>query len=188
MLVDDECFQSPLLQAIAYQMHRSGLATLIFNLLTVEEQELEAEALYDDLGLLARRSIGALDWIRQHGLFRNKPLGFFGSRAGAAAVLIAAAERPDTTNAVVTCGGKSELSYMALSRIQAPVLFIAGENDLTGRRVCQQAAGWMRNGALKEVCVIPRAVDLFGERIAHESVMQAATRWFKNHLVETNKG
>lgn len=190
LFVDNESHQHRLYQNIAYNLLSAGVATLTFDLLTKEEQEEDAqrETLYEDIGLLTRRTIGALDWVHQQPAFRKFPLGCFGSRIGAPAALIAAAERPDTVRAVVSCGGHLELGAEALARISAPVLLLVAKFDRTGRLVNQQAMGQLPLGTRKEICLVEGTSNVFEEPQAHETIAQISTEWFKMHLTETTSG
>lgn len=125
---------SPDYLAVAIALQEAGLGTLLFNLLTAEESEVDQHRhhMRSDIGLLARRAIGAADWLSQQPAVRGLKIGFFGSSTGAPAALIVAAERPELAAAVVSCSGLPALSANALARVDAPTLLIAGQ--LNGRK------------------------------------------------------
>src|SRR5262245_35343134 len=122
---------SPRNRYVAQVLRDAGLATLLMDLLTAEE---EAEEMYTahlrfDIGLLAERLIGATDWLRWAAETADFPIGYFGASTGAAAALGAVAERPEVVGAVVSRGGRPDLAGVALTRVRAPTLRIVGGND-----------------------------------------------------------
>ncbi len=119
---------SPRNQFVADVLRQAGLGTLLMDLLTPEEEQedLRTAALRFDIGLLARRLVGAVDWLRGDPRTSSLPVGTFGASTGAAAALIAAAERPDAVAAVVSRGGRPDLAGEALARVAAPTLLIVG--------------------------------------------------------------
>ena len=121
---------SPRNRQVAAALHQAGLATLLIDLLTAEEERVDraTAALRFDIPLLARRLVGASDWLADRPDLKPLPLGYFGASTGAAAALIAAAERPKT-RAVVSRGGRPDLAGDALSAVRAPTLLIVGERD-----------------------------------------------------------
>src|SRR5215216_1640386 len=120
---------SPRNRYVAGTLREAGLATLLVDLLTSEEEEvdLRTRQLRFDIGLLAERLVGATGWLRNEPDTRNLKIGYFGASTGAGAVLVAAAERPDEVGAVVSRGGRPDLAGEALSRVEAPTLLIVGE-------------------------------------------------------------
>jgi predicted O-methyltransferase YrrM len=122
---------SPRNRYVARALHEAGLATLLLDLLTAEEEEVDAITahLRFDIDLLARRLIAAADWLGGNSETANLGIGCFGASTGAAAALIAAAERPTAVGAVVSRGGRPDLAGPALRRVQAPTLLIVGGND-----------------------------------------------------------
>jgi dienelactone hydrolase len=183
------CRMSPRSRLFARELREAGLGTLLFDLLTPEEEETDARAhhLRYDIGLLARRTIGVVDWISQHGLARGLSFGLFGATTGAAAALITAAERPDHIGAVVCRGGRPDLAAAAIDRIQAPVLFLAAQQDQinfeTNRLAHQQIS--TRKPGKSEICIVPGAGPFFEEPTAADFVLRQAVDWFRAHLEDT---
>lgn len=120
---------SPRNRYVARVLREAGLATLLIDLLTAEEEEVDLRTrhLRFDIGLLTERLVGATGWLRDERDTRNLKIGYFGASTGAGAVLVAAAERPDEVGAVVSRGGRPDLAGEALSRVEAPTLLIVGE-------------------------------------------------------------
>lgn len=175
---------SPRNQYLAGEMQAVGLGTMLFDLLTPEEEEMDLRTrhLRFDVSLLARRTIGALDWLSQQEFARGRSIGLFGASTGAAAALIAAAERPEMTGAVVTRGGRVDLAAGALARVEAPVLLIVGQLDIQALEINQQALGQIQSGNPKELRIVPGASQLFEEPGATKSAAQLATDWFERYL------
>jgi putative phosphoribosyl transferase len=174
--------KSPRNRYVAGVLRDAGLGTLLFDLLTAEE---EAEdritgRLRFDIGLLARRLIAATDWLGENDTTRKLSIGYFGASTGAAAALIAAAEKPEVITAVVSRGGRPDLAGRALWRVQAPTLLIVGGNDFQVIRINQQALTELK--AEKELVIIPGASHLFEEPGALEEVARLAASWFTSHL------
>ena len=176
---------SPRNMYVAEELQEAGLATLLFDLLTLEEEEvdLRTRSLRFDIGLLARRTIGAVDWLSQQPVTQSLKLGLFGASTGAAAALIAAAERPELVGAVVSRGGRPDLASMALQRVEAPTLLIVGQLDETVIELNEQALGQMLPDTSKEMYIVPGATHLFEEPGALEFVARLAKDWFTRYLV-----
>ncbi|WP_257451525.1 dienelactone hydrolase family protein [Archangium lipolyticum] len=173
---------SPRNRYVAYSLRMAGLGTLLFDLLT-EDEEVEDEvtaALRFDIDFLARRLGEVTDWVFAHPELMRMRVGYFGSSTGAAAALVAAAERPETIGAVVSRGGRPDLAGGALERVQAPTLFIVGGADDVVLELNQRA--WERLRAPKELEVIAGATHLFPERGALERVAEVAAGWFTRFL------
>jgi putative phosphoribosyl transferase len=173
---------SPRNQFVAGALRRDGLATLLFDLLTLDE---EAEDLISgqqrfDIGLLARRLSGATDWLQANQETRRLKLGYFGASTGAAAALVAAAEKPDLVGAVVSRGGRPDLAAPVLDRVRAPTLLIVGGNDTIVIGMNRQALA--RLNVEKELVIVPGATHLFEEPGALEQVARLAGDWFVRHL------
>ncbi len=173
---------SPRNRYVAQILQQAGLATLLLDLLTSQE---EAADLYTrqyrfDIALLARRLVGVTDWARREAPTVGLPVGYFGASTGAAAALIAAADRPEATRAVVSRGGRPDLAAEALPRVQAPTLLIVGGYDTPvialNREAYQQLPGE------KEMMIVPRATHLFEEPGALEEVARLAKEWFLKYL------
>ncbi|HEU6444329.1 MAG TPA: dienelactone hydrolase family protein [Gaiellaceae bacterium] len=172
---------SPRNRFVAATLNQAGVGTLLMDLLTRDE-ELEDSVtgkLRFDIGLLAERLIAAVDWLRA-GAAASHPLGLFGASTGAAAALVAAAERPDDVAAVVSRGGRPDLAGDALPRVRAPTLLIVGSLDHLVLELNEQALGLLR--AEKELAVVPGATHLFEEPGTLEEVARLATEWFVRHL------
>jgi putative phosphoribosyl transferase len=174
---------SPRNRFVAGALREVGLATLLIDLLTAEEEVVDAETghLRFDIGLLAQRLVGATDWLRQERATAAPAVGYFGASTGAAAALVAAAERPDVIGAVVSRGGRPDLAGEALGRVRAPTLLVVGGNDapvigLNWKAMQQLAA------AEKDLVIVPGATHLFEEPGALEEVARLAADWFVRHL------
>jgi putative phosphoribosyl transferase len=172
---------SPRNRRVAEHLQRAGLGTLLMDLLTADEEQLDLHTreLRFDIGLLARRLVGAVDWLaaRFGGELR---VGLFGASTGAAAALVAAAERPDRVAAVVSRGGRPDLAGPALERVTAPTLLIVGGADTHVLALNRQAAG--RLTARHRLEVVPGAGHLFEEPGALDQVARLAATWFSTCL------
>lgn len=173
---------SPRNHAVANVLARAGLSTLLMDLLTTQEEavDLRTRHLRFDVGLLGRRVIATIDWLAADPSVGQLPVGCFGASTGAAAALIAAAERPARVGAVVSRGGRPDLAARALRRVTAPTLLIVGGNDVEVLRLNQQALGLLKGEARLEV--VPGATHLFEEPGALERVAVMARDWFLAHL------
>ena len=173
---------SPRNRYVAATLREAGLATLLVDLLTSEEEELDLRTrqLRFDIGLLAERLVGATDWIAQNPDTRNLPVGYFGASTGAGAALAAAAERPEEVGAVVSRGGRPDLAGDSLSRVQAPTLLIVGGNDIPVIGMNREAMEQMH--VEKELEIVPGATHLFEEPGALEEVARLAADWFVHYL------
>ena len=122
---------SPRNRFVAGMLNDASLATLLFDLLTLDEQQVDdlSGQLRFDIDLLSGRLISVLDWLRQSGIVPRLSLGLFGASTGAAAALVAAAARPDIVSAVVSRGGRPDLAGQSLRAVKAPTLLIVGGND-----------------------------------------------------------
>jgi dienelactone hydrolase len=169
-------------RAVAGVLVRAGLATLLMDLLTPQEEavDLRTRHLRFDIPLLARRVIASIDWLAADATARDLPVGCFGASTGAAAALIAAAERPERVGAVVSRGGRPDLAREALGRVHAPTLLIVGGNDPDVLRLNEQALAALGGEARLEV--VPGATHLFEEPGALERVAALARDWFLEHL------
>ena len=171
---------SPRNQFVAEILRRNGTATLLFDLLTPEEEASSGRRLVFNIPLLAQRLIDATRWLARRAETRHLGIGYFGASTGAAAALIAAAELGATVDAVVARGGRPDLAGEALPRVNAPTLFIVGGKDepvLTWNRQAYE-----RLTCAKELHVIAGATHLFEEPGALEEVARLASHWFRHHL------
>jgi dienelactone hydrolase len=173
---------SPRNRLVAGELQQAGLATLLFDLLSAEEERLDARTgeLRFDIGLLARRVVAATDWLCQQDAANGLPIGCFGASTGAAAALVAAAERADAVRAVVSRGGRPDLAGEALPRVRAPTLLIVGGRDEVVLDLNRQAQAQMN--AESELEVVPGATHLFEEPGKLERVAELARDWFARHL------
>lgn len=167
---------------VARALENRGLGTLLLDLLTPEEEEADAvdAHLRFDIALLSRRLGDATDWVRQQKPLRRLPIGYFGASTGAAAALIAAAERPDVVRAVVSRGGRPDLARAVLAQVQAPTLLIVGGNDTDVLRLNQAALA--RLGAVADLTIVLGATHLFEEPGALDEVAEFAGEWFVKYL------
>jgi putative phosphoribosyl transferase len=173
---------SPRNQFVARTLNRAGLGTLLFDLLTPEEEALDVHTREHrfNIDLLAERLVHATKWARQQQEMRDLRIGYFGSSTGGAAALVAAAERPQDVGAVVSRGGRPDLAGDALPRVQAPTLLIVGGNDDIVIELNEMARDQMRCEVKLEI--IPGATHLFEEQGALEQVAKLASDWFLLHL------
>ena len=169
---------------VADQLNQDGFSTLLFDLLTPKEEtgDFQTGDLRFNIDLLAARLVLATDWVREHFRLFDMPFGYFGASTGAAAALLAALRRPYVIKAIVSRGGRPDLAEPALEFIQAPTLFIVGENDRKvadlNRKALQKLAA-----AQKELEIVPGAAHLFEEPGALEKVAHMASGWFQNYLI-----
>jgi pimeloyl-ACP methyl ester carboxylesterase len=133
-----------------------------------------------DIGLLAGRVVGASGWLARNPATAHLPIGYFGASTGAAAALVAAAERPDDVRAVVSRGGRPDLAIPALDRVKAPTLLIVGGADVPVIEMNRQALQYLN--VEKRLEIIPGATHLFEEQGALEEVARLAREWFQQHL------
>jgi putative phosphoribosyl transferase len=172
---------SPRNRFVAGALHEQNLATLLMDLLTPEEEQVDLRSrhLRFDIRLLAERLVTAVDWVR------NQPdappgIGLFGASTGGGAALVAAADRPGQVRAVVSRGGRPDLAGDALVDVSAPTLLIVGGNDLPVIQLNREAMNRMT--AEVQLEIVPRASHLFEEPGALEQVAGLAARWFTRHL------
>jgi dienelactone hydrolase len=173
---------SPRNRAVAGALVEAGLATLLMDLLTPAEEaeDLRTGRLRFDVRLLGERVIGAIDWLASHAAVGELAVGCFGASTGAAAALIAAAERPERVGAVVSRGGRPDLARDALRRVTAPTLLIVGGKDTEVIALNRFAQSLLAGESRLEI--VPGAGHLFGEPGALERVAVLARDWFLEHL------
>lgn len=173
---------SPRNQFVAGVIRRSGLGTLLFDLLTPDEEsaDIYTRHLRFDIGMLARRLVAAANWLKTMRETRDLKLGFFGASTGGAAALVAAAELGETVGAVVSRGGRPDLAGAALPRVMSPVLLIVGGLDSQVITLNRQAYALLR--CEKEMKIVPGATHLFEEPGTLETVADLAAEWFRDHL------
>ena len=173
---------SPRNQFVARKLHEAGLGTLLFDLLTAEEErsEVHTRHLRFDIELLSDRLIGATRWALDEGTSKEACIGYFGSSTGAAAALIAAADLREEVLAVVSRGGRPDLAGDALPRVTAPALLIVGGDDRQVITLNEQA--YDRLQCEKALRIVPGASHLFEEPGALEKVADMAGEWFASRL------
>jgi putative phosphoribosyl transferase len=173
---------SPRNRQVARALREAGLATLLIDLLTPEEEEADLRTghLRFDIGLLAQRLAGATDWLTLNPDTLDLRIGYFGASTGAGAALVAASDRPEAVGAVVSRGGRPDLAGDALSLVKAPTLLIVGGNDAPVIGMNEEAFAQIR--AEKRLEIVPGATHLFEEPGALEEVARLAADWFTHHL------
>ena len=169
-------------RAVATVLNRAGFATLLLDLLTRDEEEIDAHTahLRFDVALLARRLAAATDWLASEPATAPRLVGYFGASTGAAAALIAAADRPGVT-AVVSRGGRPDLAGSALRHVRAPTLLIVGGADVPVIHLNRQARARMRPDVEVRLEIVPGATHLFEETGALGIVANLAMEWFRLH-------
>jgi putative phosphoribosyl transferase len=173
---------SPRNQFVACTLSRAGLGTLLFDLLTPEEETLDIYTREHrfNISLLAERLVHVTKWAEQQEETRDLRIGYFGSSTGGAAALVAAADLPQDVGAVVSRGGRPDLAGDALPKVQARTLLIVGGNDDIVIELNEMARDQMRCEVKLEI--IPGATHLFEEPGALEQVAKRASDWFSLHL------
>jgi len=173
---------SPRNRFVAEKLQECGLATLLIDLLTSEEEAVDARTahLRFDIGLLAERLVRATDWLEENAATSGMKVGYFGASTGGGAALVAAAERPSAVGAVVSRGGRPDLAGAALSCVKAPTLLIVGGDDGPVIRMNEEALAELR--CEKRLEIVPGASHLFEEPGTLDQVASLAGEWFRDHL------
>lgn len=173
---------SPRNQFVARTLNEAGLGTLLFDLLTQEEEavDLRTGEHRFNISLLAERLLHATKWAKRQQQVGDLRVGYFGSSTGGGAALVAAAELPGDVAAVVSRGGRPDLAGDALPDVKAPTLFIIGGEDHVVIGPNEQARAQMR--CETKIEIVPGATHLFEEPGALEQVAQLAGDWFVNHI------
>ena len=173
---------SPRNRYVAQLLNQARLATLLVDLLTAQEEaiDLRTARLRFDIGLLAERLVGATDWLLEHPQTRELQIGYFGASTGAAAALVAAAERLDEVAAIVSRGGRPDLAGPRLPQVRAPTLLIVGGNDVQVIELNRAAFAQLR--CEKQLVIVPGATHLFEEPGALDEVARLAREWFQRYL------
>lgn len=171
---------------VAKTLNDAGLATLLFDLLTEEEEEVDrfTREYRFDIPLLARRLINAIDWVKNFESTKALHIGLFGSSTGAAASLIGSTKRPKEVGAVVSRGGRPDLAGDALPNVQTPTLLIVGGNDSVVIQLNEEAGRLL--SCEHHIEIVPGATHLFEEPGKLEQVAKLASDWFVKHLCTTN--
>lgn len=173
---------SPRNQHVANILNQAGIATLLLDLLTKEEELIDQETaeLRFNIKFLAHRLQNVTDWIHQYPLTKNLKIGYFGASTGAAAAIVAAAERPTLIKAIVSRGGRPDLADVALEKITAPTLLIVGGNDHVVIDLNKRAFDKLSN--IRKMEIVPHATHLFEEPGTLDIVAELATQWFTSYL------
>ena len=174
--------RSPRNRRVAELLNEARLATLLFDLLTSEEEAVDALTgdLRFNIDLLAQRLIGATDWLTQRADIAHLPIGYFGASTGAAAALVAATERSNLVRAVVSRGGRPDLAGPVLPFVRAPTLLIVGGNDT--QVIELNRAAFAELNCEKRLVIVPGASHLFEEPGALDEVARLASDWYQSHL------
>ena len=173
---------SPRNRYVAGVLREAGLATLLIDLLTLAEEHDDRwdGHLRFDIAFLARRLVGAIEWLAARDETRALRVGIFGASTGGGAALVAAAARPDAVGAVVSRGGRPDLADGALPVVEAPTLLIGGGDDRPVIALNEQAKARMRGEV--ELTIVPGASHLFEEPGTLEEVARLARDWFLEKL------
>jgi dienelactone hydrolase len=173
---------SPRNRFVAGELNETGLATLLIDLLTEKEGEIDdrTRALRFDIDLLASRVIGAIDWVHSQKRLHALRIGCFGASTGSAGALVAASRRPDEVTAVVSRGGRPDLASDVLPGVQASTLLIVGGKDPVVIDMNKQAMKLLN--AEKKLEIVPGATHLFQEPGTLEVVSRLARNWFNDKL------
>ncbi|MFZ0510966.1 MAG: alpha/beta family hydrolase [Candidatus Nitrosopolaris sp.] len=176
---------SPRNQSVAEKLNEDGLATLLLDLLTADEEKLDNQTrqLRFDIGLLSKRLISTIDWIMNNPDTKNLAVGLFGASTGAAAALVAAAERQNVVSAIVSRGGRPDLAGRnMLKSVQAPTLLLVGGNDPEVLELNENALKDVK-AEKKKITIIPGATHLFEEPGKMEQVARIASGWFRCYFL-----
>ncbi len=168
---------------VAKTLNDAGLATLLFDLLTAEEEEVDqyTREYRFDIPLLSRRLVNAIDWTKNFESTQALRIGLFGSSTGAAAALIGSTKRPKEVGAVVSRGGRPDLAGGALPNVRAPTLLIVGGDDSVVIQLNEEASQLLN--VEQQIEIVPGATHLFEEPGKLEQVAKLASNWFVKHLL-----
>jgi putative phosphoribosyl transferase len=170
-------------QHVANLLQDAGLATLLFDLLTQEEEAIDQHTahLRFDIPLLAHRLVGVTDWLAEEPRTSGLPVGYFGASTGGGAALVAAAQRADVIGAVVSRGGRPDLAERSLNAVRAPTLLIVGGDDEPVIGLNEQALDCL-TAPVKKLVIVPGASHLFEEPGKLDEVARLAADWFTTYL------
>lgn len=174
---------SPRNKMVGELIHEHGMATLLFDLLTEEEDRIYENRF--NIDLLVSRLIDATEWLMQYKETKNLPVAYFGASTGAASALRAAAYFGKSIKAVVSRGGRPDLAMNALPLVTAPTLLIVGQLDVPVIQMNKQAFDQLN--CKKEMKIIPGATHLFEEPGKLMEVANMAIAWYKEYLVKEEK-
>ena len=183
--------QSPRNQYVAQVLNNAGLATLLTDLLTREEEEVDIKTRQHrfNIELLSKRLVAVTDWITQNPDTQKLFVGYFGASTGAAAALVAAAQRPCIVTAIVSRGGRPDLAgSQALRNVQAPTLFIVGAKDIQVIDMNESAMRQLDKVEKKKLKIVPGATHLFEEPGTLEEVARLAKGWFQCYFLIKKHG
>lgn len=174
---------SPRNRRVARQLQQAGFATLLMDLLTEDEEQVDLHTRQHrfDIPLLAERLAGATGWVGRYHATQALPVGYFGASTGGAAALVAATELPARVAAVVSRGGRPDLAGEALGRVRAPTLLIVGGLDTVVIDLNKEAMTKMTHAEVR-LEIVPGASHLFEEPGALDEVARLAIDWFRAHL------
>ena len=177
---------SPRNRFVAERLREAGLGTLLIDLLTEQEELIDSRTahLRFDIGLLADRLVGSIEWLAQDTRTAALPVGLFGASTGGGAALVAAAQRPDRVAAVVSRGGRPDLAGAALPLVRTPTLLIVGGDDDVVITLNEQALARL-GSPVKELAIVPGASHLFEEPGKLEEVARLAADWFVRHVTSS---
>ena len=169
-------------QYVAKVLNDAGLATLLFDLFTPDEDEIDSytRKLRFDIEFLASRLLGVTQWCRNNPALEHLPTGYFGTSTGGGAALVAAAQHPEWVQAVVSRGGRPDLAKDALPKVKAPVLLIVGGNDDIVIQLNEEAL--LKLNHMKQMEIVPGATHLFEEPGTLDEVARLAGDWFVQYL------
>jgi len=167
---------------VAEQLRAAGVGTLLIDLLTQDEEQIDLRTahLRFDIGLLAGRLAGAIEWLEHEPQTQRLKVGLFGASTGGGAALVAAARRPDRVAAVVSRGGRPDLAGPALPKVKAPTLLIVGGDDTPVIGMNREAYDQMK--CVRRMEIVPGASHLFEEPGTLEQVARLASNWFTEYL------
>lgn len=173
---------SPRNRFVARELNKHGMATLLFDLLTRDEEAIDEQTaeLRFNIELLTKRLVGATDWVVDNAATSRLSVGYFGASTGAAAALVAAVERPKIVKVVVSRGGRPDLAGEKLPEVRCPTLLIVGGHDEEVMELNKMALAQLK--VEKKLVIVPGATHLFEEKGAIESVASYASEWFREHL------
>ena len=175
---------SPRNKYVADILQKAGLGTLLFDLLTRDEERIDEQTahLRFDIGLLADRLADTTNWLEEHIVGGDIKIGYFGASTGAAAALVAAAKKQDVVGAIVSRGGRPDLAGQYLDQVRAPTLLIVGGNDHPVIGMNQEALERMKIKN-KRLDIVPGATHLFEEPGKLEEVARLGREWFERYLL-----
>ena len=177
---------SPRNQFVAGVIREAGIGTLLFDLLTHDEEQQDAVsgALRFDIGLLAKRLVGVTRWLDKQPETKGLKVGYFGASTGGGAALVAAAELGDRISAVVSRGGRPDLAGDALPGVKSPTLLVVGGHD--EMVICLNDDAFEKLQCEKDFRIVPGATHLFEEPGKLEQVAQISAHWFQTHMVNND--